>query len=616
MEKISYKQIAESPEFAKFINSGLSSLMARHNRKISIPVVLTYSEHSDITAYTNNKECVVNCGCSLFWKDTMEREFMYRILGVVFHEFGHVLYTDFSGKKQFITAFQNGILPKPAGLTKEEEEWFCELSETLKGNSPYPVNGVREAVINIFCAINNSVEDGRIEKLLHENDSWFSGYVKGLDSLNGAMHETFTEPEEKDIPGYMNYILEYSKFGQIRNYSGGFDEIDRAIPIIDKMLVEKTSSILMEDTIRLVLNMWKMLKDLLSNLPEDEANSEVQEINEKAKEIVGKEKTTNIEEEQSSKRTGDKQEEELPEQNSGKKGDEQEVRKLLKEIKEAEKESSEYNKNFEMGSAEFSGAVYNVYKNTRNVYSDFFIDSELKLAKSENLQAIRQISRYLEEDSKTRISKRKYSGKKFHAEKLVNRDFRYFESASIQKQIPQISIGVVLDQSGSMVGKKAEAATKAVIRLYQLFDSIPNIDLAVIGHNNAVYQYMAFGVKPKNAVYAFSKLNKHYHSSNVDAPVISGMSSVLKMQNTEKKIEFIISDGIPNSSSYSKSAKEEIQDVLKANRKLGIITFALAITSDGAWMQFQDIYESVPIIKIEEPSDLAKKMVQIVKRYV
>lgn len=616
MNKISYKEIALSPEFSKFINSGLTSLMAKHNRTMRIPIELCYDESSDITAYTDSKKCVVNCGYPLFWENATEREFMYRILGVTFHEFGHVLYTDFLKKKEFLIAFKNGILPKPSGLSKEEEKWFFELSETLKGNSPYPVNGVREAVINIFCAINNSVEDGRIEKLLHENDNWFAGYLKGLDSLNKAMRETFTDSIQEDIPGYMNCILEYAKFGQIHDYSGGFKEVDLSIPTIDKMLNEKISSVLMEDTIRLILSMWGMLKDLLLNLPENEATEKVQEISEQANKISESEKTAEIQENiaEIQENAAASESERKP---RGRSGSSQEIGSLLKEIKESVKEVKKYNENCEMSSAEFSNATCNVYSKTRNLYSDSFVDEELKIARIENKQAIRQILRYLEEDCRTRISKRKYSGKKFHAEKLVNRDFRYFENASVEKEVPQISVGIVLDQSGSMCGEKANAATKTIIRLYQLLESVPNIDLAIVGHNDTIYQYMAFGEKPKNAVYAFSEISKHYGSCNTDAPVISGMSSILKLQDSGKKIEFIISDGIPNSSSCDKTAKEEIQEVLKENRKLGISTFALAIvSSERAWKQFQDIYNSVPIIKIDNPSDLPKKMVQIVKRYV
>ena len=158
---------------------------------------------------------------------------------------------------------------------------------------------------------------------------------------------------------------------------------------------------------------------------------------------------------------------------------------------------------------------------------------------------------------------------------------------------------------------------KSVISLWQLLDGVPNMDIAVIGHSeNILRQYMTFGDKPKNAVYAFSTLMTDVYGWNMDALAISSMTAILDKQETEKKIQIIVSDGLPHPIT-GKPVKVEIQDLLLKNKKKGITTIAVAITGDESeWERFQDIYENVPIIKVDNPAKLSKQMVSIVKRFV
>lgn len=693
--KMDYSDIAWSEYLNKFVKSGLTSLMESHNLKSDIHLDLIYEEASDVTAYTDGDQCVVNCAFPLLHQNTTngktvnipEREYMYRILGIVFHEFGHVIYTDFSEKKRSAKAIRSGTIQMPRNLNTEEISYYKELSDVLKGNSSdLLVCAIRQMIINVFLALNNIVEDGRIERLLHKNDSWFSGYVKGLDSLNEAMRMSHVGSSiKKDINGYMDCILDYVKFGEVYGYSGDFPEFEKAKPIADRMLCTEASSTLMEETIRLMLYMWPLLKEEIEKLKSmgenkdggiNGENGEGQNSESSESNNGNAENNSGSSEGNSSGESSSGESLENAIENAVSEMSEEAKRKLQHEIQKisnhaedlmdksldkkvpkkakANNELDQKQKESGTGSSQQMGNLLNqikkdvnqkknyenALKDSENFYdpeivkkagkpifinrynpgvnNDPLVDEILKRAKRENMRSSRQIARYLEEDARTRISKRKYSGKKFHAEKLVNRDFRYFENSSSSREVPKISVGIVLDQSGSMtLSSKAENAMKSVISLWQLLDGVPNMDIAVIGHSeNILRQYMTFGDKPKNAVYAFSTLMTDVCGWNMDALAISSMTAILDKQETEKKIQIIVSDGLPHPIT-GKPVKVEIQDLLLKNKKKGITTIAVAITGDESeWEQFQDIYENVPIIKVDNPAKLSKQMVSIVKRFV
>ena len=666
--KPEYEEIANSPEFKKFINSGLAALMNSHHRTNNVPVELYYDECDNVTAYTDDKRCVVNCGYPLFRRNATEREFMYRILGVTFHEFGHVLYTDFLEKRRSIEAFSSGIVQAPKGMTPAEERCFQEMLEAISGNSQYSVSGVKNVLINAFCAINNAVEDGRIERLLHRKDAFFSGYVKGLDALNTEMKKAFpNDAPEESVPYFLNAVLEYAKFGEIQGYHGEISPVNDAMPVIDRMLQTEASSELMEESIRLVMLCWALLKKELENSSSpEEAEEKIQQAAEAAEKIRDQEQTeetpeTNSEspgtasnadgkaDSNSSDSSGTEESEEAesakeekagsaePKASPRERADSDEIGSVLKEIKRAAAGRNAREKAMKEAESQYSldpdtapncqerTVVKNVHP-TRNP----MIDQELVLARKENRAAIRQLTRILEEDQRVRISKRKFSGKKFHAEKVVNRDFRYFENKSVAKAVPKIAMGVVVDQSGSMHGLKAETATKTAIRLFHLLDGIENVDLSIIGHNSHwmgdgreiyVYPYLLFGEKPSDGAYCLGEMATRFDNGNVDAVVFAGMSESLKAQDAERKVEIIISDGLPHPSFAAHEqhvrAEEEVQKVLLRNKKSGIQTIAFAITdSQHEWECFQGIYSDIPIQRIEDPVELPGKMIQLVKRLV
>ena len=242
---------------------------------------------------------------------------------------------------------------------------------------------------------------------------------------------------------------------------------------------------------------------------------------------------------------------------------------------------------------------------------DAFLNSNRSLFKKVG----REIENHLKSDMRTGSNKRKFSGKKFRAEKLVNRDYRYFENTATKRDIPETAVGILIDQSGSMYGEQIRCATYAAMGMYKTLAELEHFDVAVYGHTSGydevvINRYIDFGFKPKKPIEILAGI--YSDGGNIDEVAVTALGERLKSQMVDKKIMIIISDGLPHS--MIGHAETRLRDLVKEYVKGGFNVFVAALGSDKA--KIDKIYEDVSFIDITDPSELPTNMLKAIRRTI
>lgn len=695
---IRLKDIVKSKAFKDYITSGMLTLFKKHKREPNLEYVVYYNEADQTTAKTDNKKIIVNAANSLFTKrDELDEPLSVsvdHILGVMFHEAGHVLYTNFSVLKKYKEQFRDGkLVINSIELSKEEKKSLKEINDLLNDNRSNVVLGVsltktKAFIYNIFDWLNNAIEDGRIEKTLLDRDADFGGYCNGLIGLRSKQKDEIVGSNIQDIEKYLNACFEYAKYGTSTTYTGDvFPELEEAKPIIDIMLDCKEAMKFTEYTVELICIAYpNLIKPLLTDQTDDQSDDDQSNDNSQGDSSSNDENsdTDNSSDGQSGSENnkskgnsedngsnGDSSNEESNEDenedssnqddstdgdSSDDQGDsnkEDELDDIMDNLPEMStvpeydnmgvessdgdlEESMQPTPDF-VGEAareeveeEINGEINKMISDSTaplgcsrvtviddlpyaslSPNQDAFLNDNRSLFKKVG----REIENHLKSDMRTGSNKRKFSGKKFRAEKLVNRDYRYFENTATKRDIPETAVGILIDQSGSMYGEQIRCATYAAMGMYKTLAELEHFDVAVYGHTSTydeviINRYIDFGFKPKDPIKVLAGI--YSDGGNIDEVAVTALGERLKSQMVDKKIMIIISDGLPHS--MIGHAETRLRDLVKEYVKGGFNVFVAALGSDKA--KIDKIYEDVSCIDITDPSELPTNMLRAIKRTI
>ena len=712
---IHLEDIVKSKAFKDYITSGMLTLFKKHKREPNLNYKVYYKEGDMTTALTNNKEIIVNAANSLFTKrDELDEPLSVsvdHILGVMFHEAGHVLYTNFSVLRKYKEQFRDGkLVISSIELSKEEKKSLKEINNLLNDNRSNVVLGVsltktKAFIYNIFNWLNNAIEDGRIEKTLLDRDADFGGYCNGLIGLRNKQKDEIVGSNIQDIEKYLNACFEYAKYGTSTTYTGDvFSELEEAKPIIDIMLDCKEAMKFTEYTVELICIAYpNLIKPLLTDQTDDQSDDDQSNDNSQgdsssndensdtdnssgdqsgsknnkskgnsedngsggpSKNEEDQEGANNSESDDSSetdqegsnddssnKESDEDENEDSSNQNDSNKEDklddimnnlpetsvmpeydnmgvessdgdlEESMQPTPDFVGEAAREeveeeiNGEINKMISDSTAPLGCLRVTVIDDLPDVSlspnQDAFLNNNRSLFKKVG----REIENHLKSDMRTGSNKRKFSGKKFRAEKLVNRDYRYFENTATKRDIPETAVGILIDQSGSMYGEQIRCATYAAMGMYKTLAELEHFDVAIYGHTSTydeviINRYIDFGFKPKNPVKVLAGI--YSDGGNIDEVAVTALGERLKSQMVDKKIMIIISDGLPHS--MIGHAETRLRDLVKEYVKDGFNVFVAALGSDKA--NIDKVYENVSFIDITDPSELPTNMLRAIKRTI
>lgn len=627
---IRLEDIVNSKAFKDYITSGMLTLFKKHKREPNLEYKVYYKEGDMTTALTNNKEIIVNAANSLFTKrDELDEPLSVsvdHILGVMFHEAGHVLYTNFSVLRKYKEQFRDGkLVISSIELSKEEKKSLKEINNLLNDNRSNVVLGVsltktKAFIYNIFNWLNNAIEDGRIEKTLLDRDADFGGYCNGLIGLRNKQKDEIIGSNIQDIEKYLNACFEYAKYGTSTTYIGDvFPELEEAKPIIDIMLDCNEAMKFTEYTVELICIAYpNLIKPLLTDQTDDQSDDDQSNDNSQG--------DSNKEDELDDIMDNLPETSVMPEyDNMGVESSDGDLEESMQPTpdfvgeaarEEVEEEiNGEINKMISDSTAPLGCSRVTVIDDLPDVSlspnQDAFLNNNRSLFKKVG----REIENHLKSDMRTGSNKRKFSGKKFRAEKLVNRDYRYFENTATKRDIPETAVGILIDQSGSMYGEQIRCATYAAMGMYKTLAELEHFDVAVYGHTSTydeviINRYIDFGFKPKDPIKVLAGI--YSNGGNIDEVAVTALGERLKSQMVDKKIMIIISDGL--SHSMIGHAETRLRDLVKEYVKGGFNVFVAALGSDKT--KIDKIYEDVSFIDITDPSELPTNMLRAIKRTI
>ena len=257
---------------------------------------------------------------------------------------------------------------------------------------------------------------------------------------------------------------------------------------------------------------------------------------------------------------------------------------------------------------------------------DFEVTSSSEILVNSILQEVRPYSKRLQKkildafkDLQTgEIQRHKQYGKMIEARDVYRKDQRFFSDKKLPKDMPEVAISVLVDESGSMyLDDRIGLARKAAILLYDFADGL-GIPVSVAGHSVEFgsystinyHLYTDFDSTSSKSIYKLGHINAG--GDNRDGKALEVSAERLAKRPEEIKMLFIISDGAPMAPGYSgPRAKIDIQRVVKNAHKKGIEIFACAIGDDRD--EIYDIYGD-DFLNIEDLNNLPKTLVKVVKK--
>lgn len=193
-----------SKAFENFLQTIVNGITKRFERPVQI--VIHNDQNSGETASTNNS--VVNVNISGPELPGLSRSDRFTALkGLVTHECGHILFTDFKlNQKAGDELYNNGLLYPTPSCTREYKNW-----QDLLDKCNY---STRMTLFSLYNTFNNCVEDGNIEKQVCEV---YLGAAKDLHFVR-SIYQASTPDLSKyeQVPAILSAANQIAVYGQVK----------------------------------------------------------------------------------------------------------------------------------------------------------------------------------------------------------------------------------------------------------------------------------------------------------------------------------------------------------------------------------------------------------------
>lgn len=209
-------------------------------------------------------------------------------------------------------------------------------------------------------------------------------------------------------------------------------------------------------------------------------------------------------------------------------------------------------------------------------------------------------------------------GRRLDAHALCRNDGKVFYKNKLPNEIPRISVGLLLDESGSMsCGDRSTYARAAAIILYDFCQAM-NIPIMVYGHSTSwsrgvdLYSYAEFDAIDKNDKYRMMDISAR--GSNRDGAALRYVAEQLSKRDEEVRILILVSDGQPADAGYSGTAAEEdLRGIKQEYKRKGLLFVAAAIGDDK--QNIERIYGD-SFLDITDLNQLPMKLTAVIKRFM
>lgn len=182
-QDISDKEFFSGREFREFIMASLKTALGELARR-TVSLEIFYNEHSDMTACTNGEVILANAGTRIVQEGETLRDRYLMFLGMLIHETGHRLFTDFPASAAFHSSWER-LCPSAV----DDPRWESMLEELRT----FP--NLKKLFLSVCRNADNIFEDGYIEQKIF---GYFDGvFAYGLHSFNRMMFSKYDTVGER-----------------------------------------------------------------------------------------------------------------------------------------------------------------------------------------------------------------------------------------------------------------------------------------------------------------------------------------------------------------------------------------------------------------------------------
>lgn len=208
-------------------------------------------------------------------------------------------------------------------------------------------------------------------------------------------------------------------------------------------------------------------------------------------------------------------------------------------------------------------------------------------------------------------------GRRLDAHALYRNDGKVFTKNTLPSQPPEMAVGLLLDESGSMAScDRATYARASAIILYDFCQAL-RVPVMVYGHSTGgsgveLYSYSEFDAIDREDKYRLVDISAR--GSNRDGAALRFVAERLSHRPEELKLLILVSDGQPaDTGYYGTAAEEDLRGIQQEYRRKGILFVAAAIGDDKENME--RIYGD-SFLDITDLNQLPVKLTQVVKRFL
>lgn len=208
-------------------------------------------------------------------------------------------------------------------------------------------------------------------------------------------------------------------------------------------------------------------------------------------------------------------------------------------------------------------------------------------------------------------------GRRLDAHALCRQDGKVFYKNALPNEIPELAVGLLLDESGSMSScDRCTYARAAAIILYDFCQSL-DIPVMVYGHSTGygtveLYSYAEFESYDQDDKYRMIDIGAR--GSNRDGAALRYVAEKLSRRPEAVKILILVSDGQPaDSGYYGSAAEEDLRGIKQEYQRKSILFVAAAIGDDK--QNIERIYGD-SFMDITDLNQLPTKLTAVVKRHI
>ena len=208
-------------------------------------------------------------------------------------------------------------------------------------------------------------------------------------------------------------------------------------------------------------------------------------------------------------------------------------------------------------------------------------------------------------------------GRRLDAHALFRSDGKVFTKNALPIQPPEMAVGLLLDESGSMAScDRATYARASAIILYDFCQAL-HVPVMVYGHTTGkdsveLYSYSEFDAIDREDKYRLVDISAR--GSNRDGAALRFVAERLSHRPEELKLLILVSDGQPaDTGYYGTAAEEDLRGIHQEYRRKGIHLVAAAIGEDKE--AIERIYGDA-FLDITDLHQLPVKLTQAVKNFL